>query len=440
MLQKSNLVQFRFSNFLNPDVIKKFLVIWVGLLLLFVSCKKNETELQIDNSDVNSVMAALSSGCDAHPIIDNMPGYNTNTDTTELPTILGSQRNNPYTLSRMRVAYNNLGYSALPVNATNLYVRFLPNSASQLSVLDSIMDSQDLELFDTPMDYDVLQEGDYYQDPSIPDSSVTWQYAVVPTDFQAPADITYQVLFQIHIPGDNYTAMETEAERLASKQDSIDCSGGGDRMANSNSTARIIKPNSPDCGPGYHWDFNVNQCVCNCCPEGYEWNGSQCLPIQPPPPPTPPAPAVDAQVPAGAITVSDNNLVATPTPRPPVRNVRVVAKRWFKIERTYTDNNGHFQFTKRFKHNVKITVKFKNDFAAIKAFRLTSFWRMLYPVTANIGVFANDKNIINHNFDKINTTVAARGNLFWAGATVHNSVQEYRGFATQENFGYRQHI
>ncbi len=370
-------------------------------------------------------MATLASGCDTHPIIDNMPGYNTNTDTTELPTILGSQRNNPYTLSRMRTAYDNLGYAGLAVNATNLYVRFLPNSASQLSALDSIMDSQNLELFDAPMDYDVLQEGDYYQDPSIPDTSVTWQYAVVPTNFLAPAGITYEVLSQIHIPGDDYTAMETEAERLASIQDSIDCSEGG-----AGPLAKIIQPNFPQCPLDYHWDVTAQECVCNCCPEGYQWSGNKCVPKPPPPPPSP---ATDAQVPAGNITVSDNNLATTPTP--PVRNLRVVAKRWFKIERTYTDNNGHFQFTKRFKHSVKINVKFKNDFAAIKVFRLTSFWRMLYPVTANIGVFGGNKSNINHNFDKINTTVAAMGNLFWAGATVHNSVQEYREFAAQENFG-----
>ncbi len=304
-----------------------------------------------------------------------------------------------------------------------MYVRFLPNSASQFSILDSILDSQGLELFDAPMDYDVLQEGDYYQDPSIPDTSVTWQYAVVPTTFQAPAGITYQILSQIHIPGDDYTAMETEAERLVSRLDSINCSGGG---------ARMIKPNTPDCGPGYHWDFTLNQCVCNCCPEGYQWNGSQCVPIQPsPPPPPPPPPAPDAQVPAGVITVSDINLNRMVG----VRNVRIVAKRWFTIERTYTDNNGHFQFTKRFKHKVKINVKFKNDFAAIKIFRITSYWRMLYPVTVTIGVFSSNKNNITHNFDKINTTVAAKGNRFWAGATVHNSVQEYRDFAVQENIG-----
>lgn len=260
-----------------------------------------------------------------------MPAGNTDGDTIELPTILGNQRTNPYTISNMTRAYANLGQSGVSVSVTNLYVRFLPNSASQFSTLDSILDSQSLELFDAPMDYDILQEGDYYQDPSIPDSSVTWQYAVVPPTFQFPSGITYQVLSQIHIPGDAYTAVETEAERLASITDSINCSGGG---------ARMIKPYTPECSPGYHWDFTLNQCVCNCCPEGYQWNGSQCVPIQPPPPPPPP-PAPDAQVPAGTITVSDINLNRIL----PVRNVRIVAKHWFKIERTYTDNDGHFQFT-----------------------------------------------------------------------------------------------
>jgi hypothetical protein len=41
---------------------------------------------------------------------------------------------------------------------------------SPVAVLDSIMDAQGLDLFDTPMDYEVTYEGGYYQDPSIPDS------------------------------------------------------------------------------------------------------------------------------------------------------------------------------------------------------------------------------------------------------------------------------
>ncbi|HYM94522.1 MAG TPA: hypothetical protein VET23_10310, partial [Chitinophagaceae bacterium] len=337
------------------------------------------------------------------------------------PTILGNQRTNPYTVSNMRQAYNNLGLTGVAVNVTDLYVRFLPNSAAQLSILDSSLDARGLELFDAPMDYDVLREGDYYQDPSIPDSSVTWQYAVVPPSFQFPSGITYQVLSQLHLPGDDSTAIETEAERLASIQDSINCSSGG-------GLSRKVTPYVYDCGPGYYWDFNLHQCVCTCCPNGYYWNGTQCAPI-PPPPPQFSAP--DAQVPAGNITVSDVNLNTTPG----VRNVRVVAKRWFKIERIYTDNNGHFHFTKHFKHKVKVIVKFKNDNAVIKSFRLSSYWRMLFPITKTIGVYSSNKSNIPYNFQKYNTSIADKGNLYWAGATAHNSVMEYRDYAVQEGIG-----
>jgi hypothetical protein len=397
---------------------RKIILVGSILSLVLVSCKKIETINQTNHSSSNSSLAAP--GCYIYPIIDSMPAFNVDADSTEIPTILGNQRTNPYTIPNMRQAYINLGLASITVNVTNLYVRFLPNSAEQLGILDSILDSQSLELFDAPMDYDVLQEGDFYQDPSIPDSSVTWQYAVVSPSFQFPTGITYQVLSQIHIPSDDYTAVETEAERLSSIQDSINCSGGG--------VARIT-PKVVDCGEGYHWDFGLHQCVCNCCPDGYSWNGSQCVPI--PPPPSPPPPAPDAQVPAGYITVSDINFGTIPG----VRIARIVAKRWFKIERTYTDNNGHFQFTKHFKHKVKINVKFKNDNAVIKVFRLTRFWQMLYPVTKTIGVFSGNKSNIVYNFQKYNTSVADKGNLYWAAATTNNSVQEYRDYAMQENFG-----
>jgi len=391
---------------------KKILELGGGiLLLLFFSCKKVETLNQTNVSSTDlSVIATAASGCYTHPIIDDMPAVNTDGDSTELPTILVSQRTNPYTLSNMRMAYNNLGYAALPVNATNLYVRFLPNSVEQLSTLDSIMDVQNLELFDTPMDYDVLQEGDYYQDPSIPDSLVTWQYAVVTTNFQAPTGITYQVLSQIHIPNDDYTALETEGERLASIQDSIICSnsGGGSNVA------RKINPSFyQECDPGYHWDATLHQCV----PDN-------------PPPPSPPPPAPDVQVPAGLITVTDNNLGTFPG----VRNARLVAKRWFKIERTYTDNNGHFQFTKRFKHKVKINVKFKNSICNIRGIRGVRIWQSLYVINKTIGVFSSTKSTANYNFDRMSNSTSAKGNRYWVAATTINAIQELRDYGTQLGF------
>lgn len=399
---------------------KLFIGGFVISLSLFFSCKKNETVNQTHSSLVNQ--ALTSGGCSSIPIIDSMPNFDANADSIERPTILGNQRTNPYTLSNMRIAYNNLGYSAVPVNATNLYVRFLPNSVQQLSILDSTLDAQNLEMFDAPMDYDVLQEGDYYQDPSINDSLPTWQYAVVPTTFTAPAGITYQVLSQIHIPADNYEAIETEAERLASRIDSINCAGGG-------GNAKTASPYVLDCPPGYHWDFTQNKCVCDCCPTGYHWDAGQQACVQDPPPP-PPGVSPNAQIPAGMINVSDVNLHSTPG----VRNVRVVAKRWFKIERVYTDNNGNFTCTKHFLHKVKINVKFKNSYCNIRGIRGVRLWQSLYVINSTIGVFSANKNTINYTFPQDGNSTNTKGNRYWVAATTINAVQEEIDYSTQYHF------
>jgi hypothetical protein len=409
-------------------IMPKLLTAVFLLCFFFIACKKSEkvtSEEKITHGDSVGARGfrTLSTSCQVYSIIDSMPAYNTDADSTETPTILGNHRTNPYTIANMQQAYANLGLTGITVNVTNLYVRFLPNTVDQLAILDSTLDVQGLEMFDTPVDYDVIQEGDYYQDPSIPDSSITWQYAVVPPSFQFPADITYQILSQIHIPDDDYTAVETEAERLASIQDSINCSNG---------SARIVQPSIQECLPGYHWDNFLRRCVPNNCPDGYHWDDieQQCEPDQLPPPPPPPAP--DAQIPAGVITVSDVNY--SPEQHPGVRNVRVVAKRWFKVEKTYTDNSGHFQFTKHYKHNVKIRVEFKNAYCNIRGIREARLWQSLYPVQNTIGVYGSDKNSINYNYGRFTNRIRAKGNRYWVAATTINAVQEHRDYCT--GFGF----
>ena len=157
------------------------------------------------NPKTGSMGASLLQGAQTNGIYDP-PFTPVDNDSIERITVLGAQEPNPYLIPNMQKAYTNLGYSANLATITNLYVRFKPTVA-QLAVLDSLMEAQGLDLFDTPMDYDVTYEGDYYQDPSIPDSLPTWQYAVVPPNFSFPPGITYQTLAQIHIPPDDYTAI-----------------------------------------------------------------------------------------------------------------------------------------------------------------------------------------------------------------------------------------
>ena len=61
-----------------------------------------------------------------------------------------------------------------------------------------MLESLGLELVDHPLDYAIAVEGDWYHDPDVPSGDVTWQYAVVPVDFQFP-DIKYEIIDRCHI-------------------------------------------------------------------------------------------------------------------------------------------------------------------------------------------------------------------------------------------------
>ncbi len=193
-----------------------------------------------------------------------------------------------------------------------------------------------------------------------------------------------------------------------------------------------VKPNVPYCGPGYEWNYQLGQCVPilpEDCPFGYHWDGNQCIPDEGPPPLQPP-PAADAAIPAGNIFVFDTNLGTEVA----VRKVRVVARRWFKVRRTFTDNNGHFAFTTRFKHKVRIIEKFKNEYANIRAMRGLSLWQMLFATKRTLGVYSEDKSNITF-FNDQGGPLNSKDDRYWAAATTLNSVQEYRDYAVSESIG-----
>ena len=112
--------------------------------------------------------------------------------------VLGKRLENPYKTENMSKALASLypsKSSLIAVSPTDFYVRFLPKSQKELDMLKEA----DIHLIDHPLDYDILVEGDWYHDPEVPDGNVTWQYAVVPVDFQFP-DIEYQIIHNCFIP------------------------------------------------------------------------------------------------------------------------------------------------------------------------------------------------------------------------------------------------
>jgi len=132
---------------------------------------------------------------------------------TEGMIAVGKKLDNPYTLKNMQQAYNNLkengemksSFSSDELNASHLYVRFLPDDYQELELLWKI---EGLELFDYPLDCELLSEGYGYHDPSIPEDRPTWQYCVVPVGFEFP-NVAYEIIDECFIPDEDYLTMKS---------------------------------------------------------------------------------------------------------------------------------------------------------------------------------------------------------------------------------------
>lgn len=431
-------------------LIKTILVLFLFSFLLN-ACKKdlsvdNTTNITSENGKIiipdNFFKEAPLPGVQNSEITNNSSSFTATSslvngdpaDNGDDPVILGAQLANPYTVPNMQQAFNTLYGNGTTLTANNLYVRFKPTNTDQLSTLE---DNTDLELQDYPMDYEVTQDGDYYQDPSIPTESIPWLYSSVPTGFVAPAGIQFEIISPLYIPTAD-TLLETMAESIAAGAAYRTSIVNGNRVITrlDQKAESLIIPiiSRPYCQEGYHLVLDDNGggwiCVPNNCPEGYYWDGTRCAPISPPPPPPPPL------LPPG-IYVEEQTVCNQPTRTLPLRQARMVAKRWFKIWRGYTDDNGRFNVTKNFKNKVKVIVKTKNGNAKVSKVRGIRIWQMLFPCKKRIGVFkGSELSTLRYVFGKPTDGSASNKELaYWSAATTHNCVLEFRQYSTEFGLG-----
>ena len=124
----------------------------------------------------------------------------------------------------------------------------------------------------------------------------------------------------------------------------------------------------------------------------------------------------------------------------PLRRTRIVARRWFKIETTYTDDEGRFQCTKRFRNKVKIFVKFLNNHLRTSGLFANSsliggnIQRALWPIKRGLGKFSGNLTRINYVFYR-GDDVKNRRHRHWWAAHLMNAYLEFNSMAIQENIG-----
>lgn len=348
-------------------------------------------------------------------------------DNGDDPITLGVKLNNPYTIFNMRRAYHDL-YGTYPnLTANHLYVRFKPTDVEQLKIL---VEDSTLELQDYPMDYAVEEDGDFYQDPALGPEDIGWLYTVVPPNYTPPAGIPYQIIESLYLPETENDLWESMAESIAAGATYITVLEDENRhiaRTDEEADTLVIANRSPI-------PCNVNPCETGCpetwLPDGYcvvgtGGGGS--------------GGGGNARIPKGTVRVQDIIRCINPSniTNVPVMRARIVCKRWFKIWRGYTDNQGMFVSGKTFKNKCKVIVKSRNEFAKVSKMRGIRIWQMFFPVKRKLGVFdAGDMANIDYLFTKPTDANAHNKDLpVWVAITVHNSVLEFRNYATADNIG-----
>lgn len=130
--------------------------------------------------------------------------------------ILGQKYPNPYSVSNMWAAFSDLKNSGelsenINIRTTDLYVRFLPTDTAQYNRLN---EDTNLVLFDYPLDYEIIEEGEYYHDPSIAEGEYTWLYTTVPVNYQFDSQIQYEILDSCYIAQDDDETTITADDKL----------------------------------------------------------------------------------------------------------------------------------------------------------------------------------------------------------------------------------
>lgn len=311
----------------------------------------------------------------------------------------------------MTAAFNYIYYQSIAeIKTTHYYIKFKPKTIDELEAFESL----DVELYDYPLNRDVVQDGDNWPEAynGLGEGEYPWLYSVVEKDFIAPAGLETEIIEPLHIPADNAT-LEDEAFYMTGNSvcDSV-----------SYSQTRIETRESYRLAPIDPCDLGA---LDPCGGGGASGGGG----------------GHNSTKPSGRITfktysVNPGGRVSASAP---LKFARIVGKRFMKIDKTYTDASGNFQLSKRFPRKVTIIVKFKASVAhgqhSVRVDRAKGgigIWRSMFPLKKNIGTYrGNNLQNLNYEFEKGSTSIK-RKTKQWLAAVIMNTTEESRLFLTEK--------
>lgn len=286
------------------------------------------------------------------------------------------------------------------------------------------------DLYDVPLDQEVITSGEYYQDPSLPVDAITYQYTLVPSNYSLPTTVPYTIITQVLLFD----------ETAGDEQD------------------EIIDPWIPDPPPSGNvcYDEFGSAYICGTSPKAYLrisdaekkpedlynkttiellksginlidlYNEAMRLAGLPEEmiKNSPSNGKTQSFKPSGYIKVADNatGLMV------PVKNITVKTRRWFKLDHTQTDANGYFAINKTYVQKANVVLKFRNNDITIRgisgAFKV---WEYAQALEKEVGLFSSGP--INVNLSYI-SNADTYGALQWAAAHCINTHYEMKQYCS----------
>lgn len=326
------------------------------------------------------------------PEISSVSGRTNENDKPDkhMQIVLGQKLINPYTVTNMQSAFNyynsvvtNSPFVNRTVQATHYYIKINPENLTQLEMLDELDNSDDENapiLHDYPLDYEILEEGDYYIMPRNENDFYHSAYTLIPVDYQFPSTVPYVILDEIYEPTEEEFDVETVSLFFAGWDEDLEA----DEIAVDEHTL-----------PEY---------LNNALLEQGRLFGKR-------------------YTPNGTVRVqnTDNNNMDE------LQKAKITIGRNVFWRSTYTDDSGFFNAPKKYRGKVRIRAKWRGQTATIRKTwnEIAGLWVSDHLMTITRGGNSRTKDIMHSEPHQGVFGIDLVGGHLWFKGTIHNGLRKY---------------
>ena len=374
----------------------------VGLLLL-VSCEERSSELLVENESVNS----------------NQEYVNNEHALNELqPVILGEKLNNPFSVENMQLALDSLmskpneleeagvtnrSASCVEIYPTDWYICFKVDS-TQFNKL--ILDTT-LTLSQIPLDYEIIQEGDYLEE--FQESDIKTLYTVVKPGYINPDGIDFEVLEELFIPENSEYYSETEISQTNIENRALSRKIMDDNFVTALLIQSFILTGNENQLPNKNQTENrmmFEECVQK---SFLWWSWTDCN---------------ICYYPEGTVKFQ------TPNGYEPVKGIKMVMWRWFTRIEAITDSNGYYR--SKTKLNKLLCTNNIQCYLQMVGQNGQNQWTMNVSIGGALCLWNESYNLGSFHPDRNDFTISVNHKA-WGKCLINKAIYDYIDIARANN-------